>query len=187
MRSSVLLLLLSSIALAGEPPLKGTLKEKLDASGYSYLRVETEKGDRWAAVPQADLKVGSIVTIEVQAQMAGFESKSLKRTWPTIAFGTLPGAPAAQAPANPHEAGLPKTSPKTAPIDGTVLEVIDTQTYTYLRLKTAAGETWAAVPRTTVAKGAEVRLVNAQSMDGFTSPSLKRTFERIVFGTLGER
>lgn len=168
--------------LASAQPLEGTVTERLDASGYSYLKVQTSAGEQWAAVPQTTLEVGAQVTIEVQAQLKDFESKSLKRTWGVIAFGTLAGAPA-----NPHEAGLPKTSPATAPVDGTVLEVIDTSTYTYLRLKTVAGETWAAVPKSAVTKGAEVRITNPQPMDGFRSPSLNRTFERIVFGTLGKR
>lgn len=182
MRTFFLLTLVSLTAFA-EPQLKGTLKERVDSSGYSYLRVETTAGERWAAVPQVSLEVGAAVTIDVQAQMQDFESKSLKRKWAVIAFGTLAGA----APANPHEAGLPKTSPATAALDGTVLEVIDTTTYTYLRLKTVAGETWAAVPKAAVTKAAEVRINNPQPMDGFKSPTLNRTFEHIVFGTLGAR
>lgn len=180
----VLILTLLSFSAFADPQLKGTLKERLDSGGYSYLRVETSGGERWAAVPQVALEPGAAVAIDGQAEMKNFESKSLKRTWAVITFGTLAGAPAAAAPVNPHEAGLPKTSPATAAIDGTVLEVIDAKTYSYLRLKTANGETWAAVPRATLAKGATVRVLNAQPMDGFKSPSLNRTFERIVFGTL---
>jgi hypothetical protein len=185
MRILLLLLCLFSLTALADGPFTGTLKERLDAGGYSYLRVETAQGERWAAVPQVELEPGKPVTVDVQAEMKNFESKSLKRSWATIAFGTLAGAPA--KPVNPHEAGLPKTSPATAPVDGTVLEVIDAKTYTYLRLKTAAGELWAAVPQATVVKGAEVRVLNAQPMDGFKSPTLNRTFERIVFGTLGTR
>ena len=124
--------------------------------------------------------------INLYINMKNFESKSLKRTWASIAFGTLAGAAEAR-PVNPHDQGLPKTSPATAPVEGTVLEVIDAKTYTYLRLKTATGETWAAVPQAMVAKGAQVRVLNAQPMDGFKSPTLNRTFEHIVFGTLGAR
>ncbi len=176
----VLTMVISVSVFAGEPPIHGTLKERLDAAGYSYLRVETANGERWAAVPQVDLTTGSAVTVEVQAEMKGFESKTLKRTWPTIAFGTV----ATTTPTNPHEAGLPKTSPSTPPLDGTVVEIIDTKTYTYLRLATTSGDVWAAVPLTKVAKGAKARVVNPQPMDGFKSPTLNRTFEHLVFGTL---
>ena len=179
--------LLASGALADE--LKGTLKERLDAGGYSYLRIATPKGEVWAAVQQATLEVGKEVSVEVQTEMRNFESKTLKRTWASLIFGTVAGAPAA-APApstpgvNPHEQGLPKTSPSTPTLEGKVLETLNAGTYTYLRLETKHGETWAATPTNTVSKGATVRVKNPQPMDGFRSPSLNRTFERIVFGTL---
>lgn len=190
-------LLVSCVALAqpqAPKPLKGTVVEKVDAAGYSYLRVKADSGEEWAAVPQVEVAVGAAVTIEVQARMQNFESKTLKRSWPVIAFGTLtsgatakPAAPTTPAaPAgmeNPHEKGLPKTV-SAPPVDGAVLERIDAGVYTYLRLKTKDGETWAAVPRADVQVGAQVRIRNAQPMDGFTSPTLKRTFERIVFGSL---
>lgn len=170
--------------------LQGTVAEKVDAAGYSYVRVTTPKGEQWAAVPQVEVAKGASVVIEVQAFMKDFESKTLKRSWPVIAFGTLvspapSAAPSQAAPAmeNPHAKGLPKTL-STPPLDGTVVERLDTGTYSYLRLKTGTGETWAAVPRAEVPNGMQVRIKNPQPMDGFSSPTLKRSFERIVFGTL---
>ena len=70
------------------------------------------------------------------------------------------------------------------PVKGEVLEVKDVDTYTYLRLKTAKGETWAAVNKTVVKKGAEVTINNPMVLQNFESKSLKRTFDTIVFGTL---
>jgi hypothetical protein len=78
----------------------------------------------------------------------------------------------------------PAPSP-TASIKGKVLEVKDVDSYTYLRLKTKDGETWAAVARTPVTKGADVTIENAMVMNNFESKSLKKTFDKIVFGTLG--
>lgn len=170
--------------------LEGTLEERLDSGGYSYLRLKTAKGEKWAAVPQVSVEKGATVTVEVQNEMQNFQSPSLKRSWPVIAFGTVPEAaePARAQPQpmkNPHgEGGIPMVPPATPTLEGTVLETIDTGTYTYLRLSTRAGETWAAVPRAEVTKGATVRIRSPQNMDGFNSPSLKRTFEKIVFGTL---
>lgn len=167
--------------------LSGTVVEKLDAAGYSYLRISTGPAEEWAAVPQVDFDKGTVVTIEVQARMQGFASKSLKRSWPVIAFGTVIAPAPAAAPQkpveNPHAKGLPRTL-DAPPVEGTVLERLDAGTYSYLRLKTKAGELWAAVPRAEVPNGMTVTIRNAQPMDGFQSPSLKRTFERIVFGTL---
>jgi len=69
-------------------------------------------------------------------------------------------------------------------VSGKVIERIDTDIYSYLRLDTAAGEQWAAVPKCESKKGEEVVVMNAMAMDGFESKTLHRKFEHIVFGTL---
>ena len=75
--------------------------------------------------------------------------------------------------------------PQTAVIKGKVLEVKDVDSYTYLLLKTKDGETWAAVSKTPVKKGADVTIENTAVMNKFESKALKKTFDKIVFGTLG--
>ncbi|MDD5367066.1 MAG: nucleotide-binding protein [Gallionellaceae bacterium] len=70
-------------------------------------------------------------------------------------------------------------------VKGVVLEVKDVESYTYLRLKTKDGETWAAVGKAPVKKGAEVTVENVMVMTNFKSPSLNKTFPTILFGTLG--
>ncbi|MBI5247589.1 MAG: nucleotide-binding protein [Elusimicrobia bacterium] len=69
-------------------------------------------------------------------------------------------------------------------LSGTVLETIDAESYTYLRLDTAVGKKWAAVSKTTVAKGAKIRVYGSVNMQNFESKTLKRTFDNIVFGSL---
>ncbi len=75
-------------------------------------------------------------------------------------------------------------SPAASVVKGQVLETQEASPYTYLRLKTAKGETWAAVNKAAVKTGAEVTIENAMVMRNFESKSLKRTFDTIVFGTL---
>ena len=70
-------------------------------------------------------------------------------------------------------------------IKGVVLEVKDVERYTYLCLKVKDGETWAAVSKVPVKKGAEVTIENLTVMNNFESKSLKKTFSTIFFGTLG--
>lgn len=70
-------------------------------------------------------------------------------------------------------------------VKGEVLEVVDVESYTYLRLKTTDGETWAAVGKAPIVKGSQVTIDNAMTMNNFESKSLKKTFKTIVFGTLG--
>ncbi|MDP2823435.1 MAG: nucleotide-binding protein [Sulfuritalea sp.] len=71
-----------------------------------------------------------------------------------------------------------------AVLKGEVMEVRDVESYTYLRLKTTDGEMWAAVGKAPVRKGAKVTIENVMVMDNFESKALKRTFKKIVFGSL---
>lgn len=80
----------------------GKVLETMDSGGYTYVRLATPAGERWAAVPEAKVAVGDTVTISNAMEMHDFESKTLGRTFPVILFGTL-GAGDAAAPApNPH-------------------------------------------------------------------------------------
>lgn len=67
---------------------------------------------------------------------------------------------------------------------GEVLEVRDVDSYTYLRLKTRDGETWAAVPKAAIRTGALVSIEDPMVMKNFESKSLKKTFDTVVFGNL---
>jgi hypothetical protein len=82
-------------------------------------------------------------------------------------------------------AGESLASDPHASIKGEVLEVKNVANFTYMRLKTAAGETWAAVIQAAVKKGDSVTIENAIVMKNFESKSLKKTFSSIVFGSLG--
>jgi hypothetical protein len=70
-------------------------------------------------------------------------------------------------------------------VTGQVLEIKEVDSYTYLRLKTKEGETWAAVSKVSVKKGATVTIENVMVMNNFESKSLKQTFPTILFGNLG--
>lgn len=71
-----------------------------------------------------------------------------------------------------------------AALTGRVLETKDAGTYTYLRLQTKDGETWAAVGRATVKVGSEVTIVDPMVMTDFESRAMQRKFDRLVLGTL---
>ena len=69
-------------------------------------------------------------------------------------------------------------------IKGKVLEVLDAGSFVYLRLQTKDGETWAAIAKAPVKKGAEVTIENATTMTNFESKTLHRKFDQIVFGSI---
>jgi len=111
----------------------GEVLEVKDVEMYSYLRLKTKDGEIWAAVTKAPVKVGAKVTIENSTTMKNFESKSLKKTFPTILFGTLGGTGQALAGAPAAAAKVVDTTPiKVAKASGanarTVAEVMTKST-----------------------------------------------------------
>ena len=84
--------------------------------------------------------------------------------------------------------GAPGGAPGVAAanLTGKVLETTDASTYTYLRLQTANGEKWAAVPHTEVTVGQEVTVMNGTTMYGFESKTLGRKFDEIIFGAAAQ-
>jgi hypothetical protein len=103
-------------------------------------------------------------------------------------------APAAETPPAKTEVALAEAHASepagggsiagAASVTGTILETMDAAGYTYLKLKTAEGETWAAVNESKVEKGQTVTVLNPMPMNGFESKTLNRTFDVILFGTL---
>jgi hypothetical protein len=68
----------------------GEVLETIDASRYTYVRLQLRSGeDLWAAIPRAKLAVGEPVAIVQSLVMKDFESKTLKRTFPSVVFGVL--------------------------------------------------------------------------------------------------
>ena len=142
MRSAVILALVMvvlgcTLEATEDPPatqaadhnrIAGTVVETLDASSYTYLRIETPGGEAWAAVPQVRLEIGSEIVIANPEVMSNFESKTLGRRFDTIYFGTLEGqrdsSPMAKGGANPHGSnqggmvrGVSADDANTAPIE----------------------------------------------------------------------
>ncbi|MFN7958312.1 MAG: hypothetical protein U0P46_08335 [Holophagaceae bacterium] len=101
------------------------------------------------------------------AATLGCQSKKSEAVVAAPTTGAMPAAPA-------QEQGL----------TGKVLERIEAAPYCYLRLQTARGEVWAAVPEAKIEKGAEVTIVNPMLMNNFESKTLNRTFAEIFFGNL---
>jgi hypothetical protein len=62
------------------------VKEVLQTSSYTYLRVEKQDAKQWIAVLRADFKVGEIVYFEKGLEMKNFESAELSRTFETVYF-----------------------------------------------------------------------------------------------------
>ncbi|MEO7036157.1 MAG: hypothetical protein ABI548_19615 [Polyangiaceae bacterium] len=125
-----------------------------------------------------------LMTVALVAAVALAVGLAIETSGVTSA-ASLPAAEVAvAAPAATVE---PADSPGPAAdegLSGQVLEAIPVSKYTYLRLRTASGEVWAAVPSAAIAIGTQVTLENATRMDDFKSSTLNKTFAIIYFGTL---
>lgn len=72
--------------------IEGEVLEVIEVPNYSYLRIGQKGSEgQWAAVPTANLPVGSRARVVDAMQMTSFKSTALGRTFPVIYFGTLQG------------------------------------------------------------------------------------------------
>jgi hypothetical protein len=78
--------------------IRGTVTETMNAGGYTYVALRTSDGEQWAAIPESAVEKGATVTVNVQMVTEKFESKTLKRTFDRIIFGTIAGAGATATP-----------------------------------------------------------------------------------------
>ena len=76
-----------SIATAGA--IHGaTVLEVVKAPPYNYIKVDSNGKTFWAAVPEADVKVGETVAFTESMWMQNFTSKTLGRTFETLLFAS---------------------------------------------------------------------------------------------------
>jgi hypothetical protein len=74
---------------------QGKVVETLDSAGYTYMKLATADGEKWAAVRAAKVSVGQQATVVGAVEMRGFESKTLNRKFDSIWFGSMGADPAA--------------------------------------------------------------------------------------------
>jgi hypothetical protein len=77
----------------------GPVLETMNASSYTYVRVQGDAGEIWAAAPQFSVKVGDRVRVPLEMPMTNFHSSALGRDFPLIYFvSSIAPADAASAP-----------------------------------------------------------------------------------------
>lgn len=89
------LTLLSCTSPTAPPPtgpnatITGTVVERVDGAPYSFLRLETDAGKVWVAVPMAEVERKTKVTVKNGATLKNFESKQAGRRFEAVVFGVL--------------------------------------------------------------------------------------------------
>jgi hypothetical protein len=191
------------------PPLEGKVVETMNAGSYTYIFLEKDGKKGWVAVPFTEVAVGQEIKVKPGLEMGLFSSKSLNRSFDNIIFSSglvtdansesTQGKPAAEPTVN-LPAGHPVTGNKTKPkgmaammsgsaaggemagsLSGKVVETMNAGGYTYISLEKEGKQTWVAVPNMVVTVGDEMELQPGAVMKNFTSKSLNKTFDTVVF------
>lgn len=97
--------------------LRGKVLEQIPAPPYLYLRLQTTRGETWAAVSAAPVEVGTEVTVHQSMRMQQFPSKTLQRTFDEIYLGSLTAPGAAVDAGNPHAALAQPVATTVAKVD----------------------------------------------------------------------
>jgi len=189
-------------------PLEGKIVETMNSGGYTYIYLEKDGKKGWVAVPPTEVTVGQEIKVKPGTEMGRFSSRTLKRSFDNITFspGIVTEAnnqPAQAQPAAEGEMKLPAghkavdkdAKPRgmtelkkastggetTKELSGKVVETMNAGGYTYINLEKDGKQTWAAVPTMKVSVGEEMKLQPGMGMTNFTSKSLNKTFESVVF------
>jgi hypothetical protein len=109
---------------------------------------------------------------------------SLPKIFTVAALSFLLTAPASAASSEqptppPAKTGAPAS--EGVALQGTVSETMNSSGYTYLLLNTALEKIWVAIPETAIQTGQTVTCAPGMTMKDFTSKTLNRTFDTLVF------
>ncbi|MEQ1814265.1 MAG: hypothetical protein ABL860_07425 [Candidatus Nitrotoga sp.] len=109
-------------------------------------------------------------------------------TWaaPDAPLSTPPGASPHTVPPASHMLGNSASTPapisaESLPNAGKVLEVIETDLYSFIEVTSNNGPVWLATTKTKILKGDNIRYGQGAAMSNFTSRTLNRTFPSIIF------
>jgi hypothetical protein len=146
----------------------GVVLETMDSGGYTYALVDISGEAMWAAGPVTSLAVGDTVVLAGAMGMRDFTSSTLDRSFDEILFV---GSFAAAGSGSETFAGN----------TGLVRETADAAGYTYVLVEIEGESLWLAGPQTAVSVGQTVGWMGGDLMRDFSSTSMNRTFDAILF------
>ncbi|MBI4826523.1 MAG: SH3-like domain-containing protein [Nitrospirae bacterium] len=93
-----------------------------------------------------------------------------------------------QATQHPTPQAGPITTDTRPVISGKVVETMNSGGYTYVKLAKDGKEIWVAITEADIKKGEEMSFYSGDEMRNFTSKTLNRTFESVIFspGIVGQ-
>jgi hypothetical protein len=149
----------------------GQVLSVVQVPGYTYIEVRNNGRNLWLAGNPVEVSEGAVISWSDSAMMRNFQSKALNRTFDELMFvsAIYTGANAAPQPAASGNSGVVKSAENAAG-------------YTYIECETDAGQVvWLATPETSMEVGSRVSWQGGSKMTNFSSTSLDRTFDEILF------
>lgn len=145
---------------------RGLVKTVEMAGGYTYARVDVSGDEFWLATTMTALSPGEEVVWKDYALMKQFRSKALNREFDQILFVdrlfTVAG-----------EAAMTRR--------GTVAESMNAAGYSFIRVDEKGSSVWLAAPEIRLEPGQIIEWSGGGQMHNFTSRSLNRVFDEIIF------
>lgn len=143
---------------------RGVVKEVKMGGGYTYARVDINGDDFWLATAMTALKPGQKIAWRDYAVMTNFKSKALNQEFDQILFVDRLIDSAAMAQ---HR--------------GIVAESMNAAGYSFIRVDENGESIWLAAPETSIKIGQSIQWQGGAQMLNFTSRSLNRVFDEIIF------
>lgn len=145
---------------------QGLVKSVEMAGGYLYIEVDVRDETFWLATTPTRLQVGDKITWQNYAVMANFESKVLNRVFEQILF---------------VDRVFNETAVASHSRRGTVAEMMNAAGYSFIRIDENGSSVWLAAPETRIEVGQSIEWQGGTLMHNFTSRSLNREFDEIIF------
>jgi len=162
------------------------VEEVIHTTSYTYLRVKEGGVESWLAIPKKEVPVGETISYKDPMPMSNFKSKELDRTFETVYFlagVTSQSAAKVDPPKKPTEVTtVPGNLISAAGVHTAVVEeIINTTSYTYLKLKEGDVDFWVAIQKRPMTVGETISFEQPMEMRNFQSRELQKIFEVIYF------
>lgn len=144
----------------------GTVVSATVAGAYSYIETDIDGQTHWIATAATHLQPGQKVAWNNYAMMSNFNSKAMNRNFDQIMFIDRISAPDPQTASNNS---------------GTVLDAMTAAGYSYIQVDQNGTQVWLAAPEMLIQKGQNISWTGGSTMRNFSSRSLNRTFDSILF------
>ena len=144
----------------------GMVKEVKIGGGYTYARVDISGDDFWLATAMTALKPGQKIAWKDYALMKNFKSSALNREFDKILF---------------VDRLIDEAVKVAAQRRGIVTESMKGAGYSFIRVDENGSSIWLAAPETALTIGQSIEWRGGAQMHNFTSRTLNRVFDKIIF------